>query len=521
MSADVGVASSVVPLRRAARLAGLLNSGALCYLNSILQSLFMTREVRRMLLRWRPPTDESQTTTDDAKSGAPTSLESRLRRSVPFQLQLLFARLLLSRARRVIDTRDLTHSFGWSQSENMRQHDAQELMRVLFTALEREWTTKTPSTLDSATPATAADPTISSLYTGQFEDALTCSTCSSRRVRADPFQDLAVSVAGFRGLTESLAAFVQAERIEGLRCESPLCAGEKRDATKRLTLATLPAVLTFHLKRFVFDFNLMQRIKVNDAFECPKTIDMAPFMNDGTGESDDGQTKNGDTRTPSTQYQLFAILMHSGVAQGGHYYAYLRSLSDGEFREFNDAHVWELPGGIDAAIKLARGGDGTQKNGASAYMLMYRRVDHGQSPSPTDATIDTCSDEELIHPDVRALVASEDAKYELEAAVAEQERRLLDIAVHFHAFPIHRVRVDLGTSLRAMTQTLLDHYRLTGRRVEDARLRKYDPALQWASDVYSTDSDDLTLEQAGFAKQNQVQLELKQPNEEWPPYTAE
>jgi hypothetical protein len=46
--------------------------------------------------------------------------------------QLLFARLKYSRHRAAVATQPLTHSFHWTQADAFRQHDVQELMRVLF-----------------------------------------------------------------------------------------------------------------------------------------------------------------------------------------------------------------------------------------------------------------------------------------------------------------------------------------------------------------------------------------------------
>ena len=38
-------------------------------------------------------------------------------------------------------------------------------------------------------------------------------------------------------------------------------------------------------------------------------------------------------------YELFSILIHSGSAMGGHYYAYIRSFQDGKWYNFNDSSV--------------------------------------------------------------------------------------------------------------------------------------------------------------------------------------
>jgi ubiquitin carboxyl-terminal hydrolase 47 len=38
-------------------------------------------------------------------------------------------------------------------------------------------------------------------------------------------------------------------------------------------------------------------------------------------------------------YELFSILIHSGSAMGGHYYAYIKSFEDANWYNFNDSSV--------------------------------------------------------------------------------------------------------------------------------------------------------------------------------------
>ncbi len=41
-------------------------------------------------------------------------------------------------------------------------------------------------------------------------------------------------------------------------------------------------------------------------------------------------------------YELYSILIHSGGAFGGHYYAYIRSFIDNKWICFNDTRITEL-----------------------------------------------------------------------------------------------------------------------------------------------------------------------------------
>ena len=101
---------------------GLSNQGATCYLNSLLQTLYMTPDFRRAMFKWK---------YDPAKDGEEEFC-------IPLQLQKLFGYLQLS-STKAVDTVALTRSFGWEGSEVFQQQDVQELLRVMFDALEESF----------------------------------------------------------------------------------------------------------------------------------------------------------------------------------------------------------------------------------------------------------------------------------------------------------------------------------------------------------------------------------------------
>ena len=75
---------------------GLSNQGATCYMNSLLQSLYMTPEFRKKTYSWQ---------YDEKKHGDKSDC-------IPFQLQLLFASLQTGNDITTPDTKGLTKSFG-------------------------------------------------------------------------------------------------------------------------------------------------------------------------------------------------------------------------------------------------------------------------------------------------------------------------------------------------------------------------------------------------------------------------
>lgn len=105
---------------------GLINQAMTCYLNSLLQTLYMTPEFRNGIYRWQSTTVESNKSDNDINE----------RKNIPLQLQRLFLNLQTSE-KRSIQTHDLTKSFGWNSEDAFQQHDVQELSRVMFDALEK------------------------------------------------------------------------------------------------------------------------------------------------------------------------------------------------------------------------------------------------------------------------------------------------------------------------------------------------------------------------------------------------
>ena len=144
---------------------GLSNQGATCYMNSLLQTLYMTPEFRKELYRWVYDAERHGESAD----------------SIPLLLQLLFSRLQLSKGG-FIDTTALTKSFQWDIRDSFQQHDVQEFCRVLFDAIEQ------------SVSHTQQSEFIKQLYEGTYVDYVKCMACLSESNREDKFLDISLTV---------------------------------------------------------------------------------------------------------------------------------------------------------------------------------------------------------------------------------------------------------------------------------------------------------------------------------------
>ncbi|KAL6735927.1 hypothetical protein Aduo_006326 [Ancylostoma duodenale] len=358
---------------------GLINQAMTCYLNSLVQSLYMTPEFRNAIYKWEY--------RSSGKSS--TNVGEREARSIPYQIQKLFL-LLQTSDLASLETKDLTASFGWSSSEAYDQHDVQELCRLMFDALELKW------------KGTQNEKLIQTLYRGKMQDFVKCLKCGRENVRPDVFLDLPLAVKpfgaveAFHSVEEALRAFITPELLDGSNqyfCES---CNSKQDAHKGLRITEFPYLLTIQLKRFDFDYNTMHRIKLNDRMTFPDVLDLNPFVSSPSmcddmlphGESP-GSAANSEAFIVGQQldrdhvnkllkrgeyvYELFSVMVHQGSAAGGHYFAHIKNMDQGRWYCFNDTRVEPVgPEEISKSFGGSYGGWSTSNT--NAYMLMYRKI---------------------------------------------------------------------------------------------------------------------------------------------------
>ena len=485
-------------------------------MNSLLQTLYMTPEFKQKLYHW---------SYEESVDGPKTEC-------IPFQLQKLFGRLdlMLSEA---VGTKALTTSFGWLGNQAFEQHDVQELCRVLFEALDKSFVHRMLN--EEMAASYSGVSLVSELYEGMMTGYIDCQECEYVSARHEKFLDIQVPIQGLPSVSAGLQAFVTPERMEGENQYACSGCSQKVDALKGMSIKQVPYLLALQLSRFAFDYMTMSRVKVHDFITFPDTLNMSPFL-----APDSAQAESG---TPVT-YKLYSILIHAGGAMGGHYYAYVYSFAKDAWFNFNDTKVSpatdEMLAAVgleeaiarlqkqegDAPSPLGEDNNSSEDNGpppsvatsssssssepgmaATAYMLMYRRIDESENlvDLGKDAIPEVCVED----------AAKENALFEEHRAKVEYERNMRKLRVYYEdQAPMLRVHSS-KTLGEALEEALVELGIAEDTPRECVRLRAYNSFTKTPGEVYK-DHEGSTLEELLFPAMKALLLEVREVDGEFP-----
>lgn len=470
------------------RFSGLSNQGATCYMNSLLQTLFMTPEFLSRIYQWR--WDESR--------------HHSKKLCIPYQLQLMFAKLHL-RHTPVVETTGLTTSFQWDLRECLQQHDVQEFCRVLFDAIEE------------SVKGTDQEKMITELYEGNYVDYVKCLQCGHESIKEDKFLDLSLAVRGHSeyndSLEKALKGFTRPDMLCGDNkyfCEN---CNEKTDAKKGLKFSKIPLILAIQLKRFDLDYSTMQRKKINDRVTFPLYLNMDKIIQENIEYSETEENAletNLDLKTNSNSpnsefckenYELFSIMIHSGSALGGHYMAYIKSFSTQKWYSFNDSIVKEIE---EKELDKAIGGCvGNGIFGSNAYMFMYRKK--------SETNLISVNENEIPGYLLEDIKSEEEEKFRLQKQ--REERQLLTEVQIFSSLMFKTISVNKTISLLGLKRRVLIEWKLDIDQ-EDVRFRKYENFTDQLLDTFEG-KEHMSLESLEITPEVKLWLETKLPEEDF------
>ncbi|XP_036115928.1 ubiquitin carboxyl-terminal hydrolase 2 isoform X1 [Molossus molossus] len=331
-------------------LAGLRNLGNTCFMNSILQCLSNTRELREYCLQGLYARDLSHS--------------SRAHATLMEEFAKLIQTLWTSSLNDVVSPSEFKTQIQRYAPRfvGYNQQDAQEFLRFLLDGLHNEVNRvsgrpkSSPENLDHLPDDEKGrqmwrkylereDSRIGDLFVGQLKSSLTCTDCGYCSTVFDPFWDLSLPIAkrGYPEVTlmDCMRLFTKEDVLDG--DEKPTCCRcrARRRCIKKFSIQRFPKVLVLHLKRF--SESRIRTSKLTTFVNFPlRDLDLREFAAENTNHA---------------VYNLYAVSNHSGTTMGGHYTACCRSPVTGEWHTFNDSSV--LPT------------SSSQVRTSDAYLLFY------------------------------------------------------------------------------------------------------------------------------------------------------
>ena len=237
------------------------------------------------------------------------------------QLQRIFAYLELS-ARQ--DYKPDKFCFAFKDFEGLPtniliQQDAQEFLNLIFDRLEN---------LLRNTPEKYL---VKNVFGGKTCSQLICKGgCGNVSKNFEDFYNLSLGVRGNSTLFEALSKYISGDKIDDFQCEK---CEKKVSVVKRTCISQLPNILVVHLQRLLYNYDTMMNEKINSRLEFPKEFSIEPYTVEGV----EAREKIGNENLKDLpkdfflhgkdpayyEYKLVGVVIHSGVAEAGHYFSYI------------------------------------------------------------------------------------------------------------------------------------------------------------------------------------------------------
>lgn len=319
----IGFDDNDVRLSSSGQCRGIRNLGCTCYINASIQQLYNVKEFRDAILA----------ASCDDSDWFP-------------EFQYIFGKLLCFPTSYISISNYVKQWKGWDGEpiNVMQQQDAGEFLQVLLERID------------------GLAPDASKMFKGKFKHVVSSPANVSVKTESyEEFLTLSLEVKGQQNMKDSFRVFLAPDHFE----EYNFGDAGKLEAFRHTKIVEAPEILIIQLKRFEYNLALQTREKVNDRFEFPSELDIAPIKEDASEPE---------------LFDLIGIVVHSGSAESGHYFSHAKT--DDGWYTFNDIQVTQCDirmtlencaGGPTEIIQFDDGETAEIEGSSSAYLLFYQK----------------------------------------------------------------------------------------------------------------------------------------------------
>lgn len=318
-------------------LRGLNNLGSTCFMNSVLQALLHAPPLRNYFL-------------SDRRHRKYCRKRSADQLCLPCDVDALFTDVF-SGDRSPYSPAQFLHSW-WLHSENHATYEQQDAHEFFISILDQIHE-KESKNLKLTGDVRDCECIAHRVFSGLLRSDLSCTACGTTSTTYDPCMDISLDLdsqtmqasgsINMTTLSSCLGHFTRSEKLgsdQKLFCEN---CQQRQESLKQMSFRQLPLVLCLHIKRFEHSHVRKVSRKIDQYLQFPFSLDMTPYLSSTIVRSRHGNRMfafEDDETDIVTDYEIFAVVTHSGMLESGHYVTFLRLHN--QWYKCDDAWIMEV-----------------------------------------------------------------------------------------------------------------------------------------------------------------------------------